>query len=620
MRSLEFNVSGTNQSVVVENASHDLNPSDAMTVEAFCSLLGDSEDPTIFSVPAGENWSAPYVAWRLGFHGKERVPEFQVTMEGDVEPTTARSSSAVGQNELVHLAGAFDGSAVRLYVNGKLEAEVLKAGRILSSTQKPTMASRSATDVGGLLIGRLYEVRFWNVARPAAEIENWKDKSLPLPAPDGLVSLWKVEPSLDAERAAELASKGFSLIEIAMASFATAYALAYSELAPELLTGVMKVHFGHNLHAIQIARTSDGYIVLYEPAPPDLLAGIGATTEMVEAGGFFLRDWSEYSLSDILQEVSGNGIKIGTRQEGGIELPKDRDDTIRTAVNPRLKEAKIPLPQIHILREADEKGRRNGRMRITSPLITLPGGATVRAYPWLFADLWFGELTWDIARKGLSDYLAMNDVLGLNQFAAFAQAATPQVIEVKDDKPLLPLEKIIAEFEDLIGRDDVDEVRDVLPFLRKKEHWVLLSPTALHVWPEKMLGNKYRVDFVVRESDGTYTATEIESPKKRLYKTGESADPFAEWTHAEQQVRDYCNFIDANRDYVEREEGLTGVHRPRGLVIIGRRDMLTAEGKKKLAERNADNGRHKTMTFDDLLDQAKTVVERLMALIAPRNA
>jgi hypothetical protein len=162
--------------------------------------------------------------------------------------------------------------------------------QILQSKQKPTMASRSSSDVGGLLIGRLYEVRFWSVARPANEIDAWKDKSLPLPGPSELVSLWKVEPALDGDRAAQLASQGVSLIEIALSSFVTGYADAYSGLAPEMLTGVLKEQFGKNLHAIQIARASDGYIVIYEPSPPLLLEGIGGCPEMLAGGGFFFRD------------------------------------------------------------------------------------------------------------------------------------------------------------------------------------------------------------------------------------------------------------------------------------------------------------------------------------------
>lgn len=626
MRSLQFNISGSNQHAVFENPDHGLNPPDSMTVEALCELLEDGEDPTIFSLPANEKWEAPFVAWRLGFHGQDRVPEFQVTIEGDAEPTTARSTTSVGKYKLVHLAGTYDGSAVRLYVNGKLEAEVGKSGKVMRSTQKAALAARSSTSLGGLFVGRLSEMRFWKIARPAAEIDAWKDKSLPLPAPDGLVSLWKTEPALDADQANHLAAQGFSPIEISLSSFAAAYADAYSTIAPDILTGVAKEQFARKIHSTLMGKAADGYVVLYEPSPPELLAGITDNTEMTALGGFFAFDWSEHTLSDVLQMMSGNCVKICTRTEedgiGRVEIPKDRDDTVATSVNPRLKEAAAPLPQIHIVVEPGREGsglRRRGRVRINSPLVTLEGGDTVRAFPWLFADIWHGELSWDIAQIGLSDKLATNDLLELNVFAGGAPVAPPKVVEVKTDQPLFQLERIIADFEALIAREDVEEVRDVLPFLGKPEHWIILSPTAQHVWPEKMLGNKWRVDFVVRESDGTYTAIEVESPKKRLYKTGKAVEPYAEWTHAEQQVRDYCSFIDANRDYVEREEDLNGILRPRGLVIIGRRETLTKEGKKKLAERNADNERYQTITFDDLLDQAKAVVQRLMALIAPKS-
>src|SRR5271166_4560466 len=121
MKSIEYNVEGTNQHLVIANTDSGLNPSDCMTVEVLCQLLGDGQDPTIVSLPAEETWEAPFIAWRLGLHGKRRVPEFQVTIEGDMEPTTARSSKPVAQREAVHIAGTFDGSAVRLYVNGKLE-------------------------------------------------------------------------------------------------------------------------------------------------------------------------------------------------------------------------------------------------------------------------------------------------------------------------------------------------------------------------------------------------------------------------------------------------------------------------------------------------------------------
>jgi hypothetical protein len=109
----------------------------------------------------------------------------------------------------------------------------------------------------------------------------------------------------------------------------------------------------------------------------------------------------------------------------------------------------------------------------------------------------------------------------------------------------------------------------------------------------------------------------VESPRKRLYKAGSAVEPFQEWMHAEQQVRDYCNFIDMNRDYIEREEALPGIHRPTGLVIIGRRNEISAEGRRKLAERNGEGGRYQTITFDDLIDQVKSVAKHLRVLVSP---
>ena len=131
-----------------------------------------------------------------------------------------------------------------------------------------------------------------------------------------------------------------------------------------------------------------------------------------------------------------------------------------------------------------------------------------------------------------------------------------------------------------------------------------------------MLGSKYKVDFVVKETTDTYVAIEIESPNKRVYKPGKEVDPYSEFTHAEQQVRDYCNYIDWNRDSVEREEGLDGIFRPRGLVVIGRRRDLSVEGARKLKERNADSGRYTVIVYDDLIDQAREMVNRLRLLVS----
>lgn len=627
MVSVEFNVSGRGQHLVVEKDDGGLNPRATITVEALVYLRDDGEDPTVLSMPAKERWERPFVAWRLGFFARERRPEFQVTIEGDEEPTTVRADQPVPRYQMVHIAGTYDGRAVRLFVDGHLAAEVEKTGSLLASRQKTTMGARSSTDMGGEFTGRQYEARVWTIARTAAEIETWKDKTLQFPAPDGLAACWGAEPSIGAEKAKSLIEKGLKPVEITLASFIFAYATAYARHSPDMLTGAAKERFHHSVHSTILIRTADGFLVLYEPTPPGYLVSLGADSESIGKGGFIFFDWSKQGIAETIQGLTGNRIKVGYCETNAstakVILPEDNKEAVDWMVHERLKQAGVQPPAVHIIDKMpgvkEGEHAENGRIRIVSPLVRLESGEITRAFTWLFADIWYGELSLELARKGLADLLAVNDIAGILLLSAIVLERTAEAAKVSVTSPLLPLEKVIADFQALIERDDVDEVRDVLPFLAKPEHWVILRPTCEAVWPEKMLGNKWRVDFIARDGDKSYIAIEVESPKKRLYKSGPVVEPYQEWMHAEQQVRDYCNFIDMNRDYVEREEGLPGIFRPRGIVIIGRRGELSQEGRKKLAERNADSGRYQTITFDDLLDQARNVVARLRAVIAPHG-
>ena len=68
---LEFNVRGGNaQYMTIKNSPNHLHPDQGFTIEALLTPLAVSEDPTIFSRAIGERWVPPYVAYRLGFHGK----------------------------------------------------------------------------------------------------------------------------------------------------------------------------------------------------------------------------------------------------------------------------------------------------------------------------------------------------------------------------------------------------------------------------------------------------------------------------------------------------------------------------------------------------------------------
>lgn len=286
---------------------------------------------------------------------------------------------------------------------------------------------------------------------------------------------------------------------------------------------------------------------------------------------------------------------------------------------PTFRDSKTQLPRISItpnvlVKDGIVTGLRPGRIHIAAPLVN-NDGIVSRLFSAPFIDLWIGELNWDVTAVSLAETLAISDLAALDILATPA-LLPDSAVSFQPVDPTAAVEAILVEFERLLDKPDVDEVRDIQPFLAEPKRWFLLSPSCKNVWPQKMLGNKFRVDFVVQEATDTYVAIEIESPTKQLYKAGKAGAPYAEFTQAEQQVRDYCNYIDWNRDSVEREEGLAGIFKPRGLVVIGRRRDLSVDAIRKLKERNADEGRYKIIVYDDLIDQARQTLARLKLLIS----
>jgi hypothetical protein len=610
----------------IDDPSGGLNPQPQVTIEALCQLLEAGQNPTVFCRPFSRIWEPPYVSWRLGFYSDQRLPEFQLLFEGDDASTTARSERPVALFDVVHLAGSYDGETVKLYVNGAAAASKARQGQPATSEQEVVVGVRSATDQGGYLVGRIFDLRYWQVARTSEEVNFWKNRTLPVPMSDeGCVGYWHTEPRLPVELRKRLSEGGFSGQELSFFDFIHQYSYEYSRIAGQLLNAETLELYPSRIHTPVVIKVSDGYLVFYEPGPAEYLAKfpIGSNIDIQDEGLVILNP-SGSSVSETIQGLTDNSITLSiapaTKGDWKIQdLPENIPGAVDWMFSSELKELSARPPEIQLLALPRQAGTQDdvyghNRIRVISPVLATADGNPVRAFTWLFVDLWLGDIGWDHTIKGFVEALAFNDALAVSQFSSVVHPLN-KVIQLDIGQPLSPLKNRVREFRELIEQENVDEVRDVLPFLSRPENWFLLSPTCEHVWPEKMLGNKWRVDFLVREPGNLYTAIEIESPTKRLYKTGKEIEPYNELYHAEHQVRDYCNFIDRNLDYVEREEGLTGIYKPNGVVVIGRRAMLSPEGAKKLEERNADSTRYTIMTFDDLIEQAEAMVRRLEAIV-----
>jgi len=169
------------------------------------------------------------------------------------------------------------------------------------------------------------------------------------------------------------------------------------------------------------------------------------------------------------------------------------------------------------------------------------------------------------------------------------------------------LAKILKDYKGLLDSNpDREEVLQC--FLR--DNPLLLCPTSTKKWPKLSLG-AYVTDFVLREAAGDYLLVELERPDHRLFiKNG---DTWRKLNHAKGQILDWKRYIEDNLSTVQTELGLTGISaNPNSLVVIGRSHSLSRENRRKLVSIENQCPKVKIMTYDDVYENSKAVIENLL--------
>lgn len=142
-----------------------------LTVECRCvPRLPKGQYCSIFSQPSTIIWTMPCI--RLGFCNGELRPHFEILLENHSNTTEIVAPEAISAGKMVHLAGTFDGTQLRLYVDGKVVAERPTTGILVTPTQnaRAAIGSRSANDPGDYYHGKLYYVRVWRIARTQEQL------------------------------------------------------------------------------------------------------------------------------------------------------------------------------------------------------------------------------------------------------------------------------------------------------------------------------------------------------------------------------------------------------------------------------------------------------------------
>ena len=97
-----------------------------------------------------------------------------------------------------HVAGTYDGTYVKLYVDGDCKEDTYAPGITLGNSEPLYLSYNSASGFPYYLTGQMDEVRVWNYARSEQEIGSTMWQSL-TGQEAGLVGYWSFEEAVDCQ-------------------------------------------------------------------------------------------------------------------------------------------------------------------------------------------------------------------------------------------------------------------------------------------------------------------------------------------------------------------------------------------------------------------------------------
>ena len=155
-----------------------------VTVEAWVYRTADKTFHTIF----GNYGSDLQTLLRLDGNPASHVT-FWVNNGGGF--TNATGSTAIPINTWTHVAGTWDGTTIRVYVNGVEDGSSSYSGPFGSNGGNYQIGGDFAAPSGELFQGQIDEVRVWNTTRLESEILSNKDSEID-PATSGLLAYYRM--------------------------------------------------------------------------------------------------------------------------------------------------------------------------------------------------------------------------------------------------------------------------------------------------------------------------------------------------------------------------------------------------------------------------------------------
>jgi hypothetical protein len=195
----------------------------------------------------------------------------------------------------------------------------------------------------------------------------------------------------------------------------------------------------------------------------------------------------------------------------------------------------------------------------------------------------------------------------LRETRDFATHYQKQFIEEK--KPDLDdYAGVVEEYDCLIHKKGVSESKVHNFFVA---HSNVLDPKIVKLYSKKSFGGEKFPDFIARLSIEKYILIEIEKPSDSIYR--KSGDPSPEFSHAEQQIRNYLHWANEDKEWLrKRDLPKISAENMKGLIIIGMRSSMDSKDTEKLEQHNFSvRATHEIKTFDDILMENRQFLENL---------
>ena len=181
-----FDFNGSSQYISITNASH-LQPTQSLSIAGWVK---------------GDSWGSGSEVDIVLRKGEGNPNNYQLAIADgkvalyldDSDANGTRSTTVLSAGRWYHVVGTWDGSTVKIYVDGKLETSAVRTGTIATDTRPVYIGGRSGTD---LFDGMQRDIRLYNRAILASEVAELY----------GLIGHWKFDEAAGTV-AADSSGKG----------------------------------------------------------------------------------------------------------------------------------------------------------------------------------------------------------------------------------------------------------------------------------------------------------------------------------------------------------------------------------------------------------------------------